>query len=121
MGGPYHILYEIDPTRLETPGNDVIVPGVPYQSGLTPEQDHKNATLRREKNELELATGPNPHDALYEERILKLRASDTQALQRNATATSCASAPRVRDKLIESRSQRRFLAVSRPTIPTILR
>ena len=81
MGGPYHVLYEIDSARVMTPGNDMIVPGQPYQSGLTPEQDQKNARLRREKNALELTIGPNPHDALYEERILKLRASDAKALQ----------------------------------------
>jgi hypothetical protein len=81
MGGPYHVIYEIDPSRVMIPGNDMIVPGQPYQSGLTPEQDQRNAALRQEWDALKLTIGPNPHDALYELRIKEVRASDARRLQ----------------------------------------
>jgi hypothetical protein len=81
MGGPYHVLYEIDPSRMTIPGNDVIVPGEPYHSGLTPEQDQRNMLLIQERNDLEQRIGPNPHDALYEVRIQAVRASDARRFQ----------------------------------------
>ena len=81
MGGPYHVFYEIEPSRMTIPGNDLIVPGQPYQSGLTPQQDQRNMLLILERKELEQRTGPNPHDALYEVRIQAVRTSDVKALQ----------------------------------------
>ena len=81
MGGPYHVFYEIDPSRMAIPGNDLIVPGEHYESGLTPQQYQRNMLLILEKKELERRTGPNPHDALYEVRIQAVRASDAKALQ----------------------------------------
>lgn len=73
MGGPYHILYEVDPSRLEVPGNDVIVPGEPFESGLTEEQERRNETLRLELGVLNQSLGDNPHDVLYEERMDQVR------------------------------------------------
>jgi len=73
MGGPYHILYEVDPSKREVPGNDVIPVGGPYESGLSEEQERKNEALRLEFEVLNQSLGDNPHDVLYEERMKQVR------------------------------------------------
>lgn len=88
MGGPYHILYEVDPSRLEVSGNDVIVPGEPYQSGLSEAQERRNEILRLELEVLNQSLGDNPHDVLYEKRMDQVR--DAELKQPVHTEEVCA-------------------------------
>ena len=87
MGGPYHILYEVDPSRQIVSGNDVIVPGEPYESGLSEEQEQKNEILMQELKVLKESLGDNPHDALYDEKMKQVR--DAELKQPIPSGESC--------------------------------
>jgi len=79
MGGPYHILYEVDRSRIYLGNDDAIVPGeAPDEQVSLNDQDQRPESaeerrrkeiLKQEINAFRESLGENPHDALYREKM----------------------------------------------------
>ena len=64
MGGPYHILWEVDPLKVVIPTSSEEV-AVGNERGIGEEEQKRREKLIREHNEFFETLGTNPHDALY--------------------------------------------------------
>ena len=75
MGGPYHVLVEVDPSRILVSSDDAIAVDdqgpVKEESAVQEldEEERRRQILRGEIRAFRDSLGPNPHDALYQEKM----------------------------------------------------
>lgn len=72
MGGPYHILYEVDPSRELIAENDVVEPDGSVADAFpsaSENEKRKYHTLQQEIDAFRESQGENPHDALYRQKM----------------------------------------------------